>query len=129
MINYKFSNIKRFRCIFIIIDNFSKYLWALLLKNIHSQTITEEFSSILTTLKRSPLKIESDRGSEFYNSFFQKFLKSKNIQHHSRFADKGPSLAERVKRTITNLLKKPVFEKGNADWVSELLSVNKKYYN
>ena len=36
MIDYKTSNNKRFRYIFIIIDNFSKYLWAIPLKNKHS---------------------------------------------------------------------------------------------
>ena len=129
MIDYKTSNNKGYRYIFIIIDNFSKYLWAIRLKNKYSKTITDEFSNILTTSKRRPLKIESDRGAEFYNSIFQNFLRSKSIQHYSRFTDKGPSIAERVIRTIRNLLKKPVFERGNADWLSELPSVVKQYNN
>ena len=33
IIDYKISNIKGFGCIFVIIDNYSKYLWAGLLKN------------------------------------------------------------------------------------------------
>ena len=43
MIDYKISNNKGYRYIFIIIDNFSKYLWAIPLKNKYSQTITNEF--------------------------------------------------------------------------------------
>ena len=129
MIDYKISNIKGFRYIFIVIDDFSKYLWARPLKNKYSQTITNEFSNILTTSKRKLLKIESDRGAEFYNSIFQNFLRSKNIHHYSRFTDKGSSIAERVIRTVRNLLKKPVFERGKADWLSELPSVIKKYNN
>ena len=127
--DYKTSNNKGFRYIFIVIDDFSKYLWAIPLKNKYSQTITNEFSNILTTSNRKPIKIESDRGSEFYNSIFQNFLKSKNIQHYSRYTDKGPTIAERVIRTIRKLLKKPVCEKGNANWISELPSVVKKYNN
>ena len=127
--DYKISNNKGYRYIFIIIDNFSKFLWAIPLKNKYSQTITNKFSNILSTSKRKPIKVESDRGSEFYNSIFQNFLKSKNIQHYSRFTEKGPSIAERVIRTVRNLLKKPVFEKGKADWVSELPSVIKQYNN
>ena len=99
------------------------------MKNKYSQTITNEFSNILTTSKRKPLKIESDRGTEFYNSIFQNLLKAKNIQHYSRFTDKGPSIAERVIRTVRSLLKKPVFLTGNADWLSELPSVIKQYNN
>ena len=129
MIDYKTSNNKGFRYIFIIIDNFSKFLWAIPLKNKYSQTITNEFSNILSTSKRKPIKIESDRGTEFYNSIFQNFLKSKNIQHYSRYTDKGPSIAERVIRTLRNLLKKPVFLAGNADWLGELPSVIKQYNN
>ena len=129
MIDYKISNNQGYRYIFIVIDNFSKYLFAIPLKNKYSQTITNEFSNILTKSKRKPLKIESDRGTEFYNSIFQNFLKSKSIHHYSRYTDKGPSIAERVIRTIRNLLKKPVFEKGNANWISELPSVVKKYNN
>ena len=112
MIDYKISNNKGYRYIFVIIDNFSKYLLAICLKNKYSQTITNEFSNILTKSKRKPLKLESDRGSEWYNSIFQNFLKAKIIQHYSRFTDKGPSIAERVILTVRNLLKKPVFEKG-----------------
>ena len=104
-------------------------MWAIPLKNKYSQTITSEFSNILSTSKRKPIKIESDSGSEFYNSIFQNFLKSKNIQHYSRFTDKGPSIAERVIRTVRNLLKKPIFLAGNSDWLSELPSVIKKYNN
>ena len=110
MIDYKISNNKCFRYIFIVIDNFSKYLWAIPLKNKYSQTITNDFSSILTKSKQKPLKIESDRGSEFYNSIFQNFLKSKSIHHYSRYTDKGPSKAERVIRTLRNFLKSFLYQ-------------------
>ena len=113
------SKNKGFRFIFIKIDNFSKYLWAIPLKNKNSQTITQEFSKNVTTSKRSPLKMES----------FKFFLKNKIIHHYSRFTDKRPSIAEQVIRTVRNLLKKPVSEKANADWLSELPSVVKKYNN
>ena len=106
MIDYKLSNNKGYRYIFVVIDNFSKFLRCIPLKNKYSQTIKNEFSNILTTSKRKPLKIESDRGTEFYNSIFQTFLKSRNIHHFSRFTDKGPSIVEVGIRTIRNLLKK-----------------------
>ena len=84
MIDNKISNNKGYRYIFIIFDNFSKYSWAIPLKNKYNQTITIEFSNISTTSKRKPLKIESDRGTEFYYSIFQISLRSKNIHHYSR---------------------------------------------
>ena len=83
----------------------------------------------MTTSKRSPRKIESDRETEFYSSIFQNLLKSKNIQHYSRFTDKGSSISERGIKTMRNLLKKPVFSAGKTDWISELPSVIKQYNN
>ena len=123
--DYKTSNNKRFGYIFVVIDNFSKYTWCILLKTKNSQTITKEISNISTTSKRKP---ECNRIAEL-NSIFQNFLKIKNIQHYARFIDKGPSIAERVITTIRNLLKKPVFLAENADWLSKLPSVIKKYNN
>ena len=129
MIHYKISNNKDYRYIFIIIDNYSKYVWATPLKNKNSKTITDEFSNVLSKSKQRPIKLESDRGSEWYNSIFQNFLRSKNIHHYSRFTDKGPAIAERVIRTVRNLLKKLVFLPGNADWLSELPPVIKQSNN
>ena len=56
-------------------------------------------------------------------------METKNIHHYSRYTDNGASIAERVVRSIRSLLKKPVFEKGKADWLSELQSVVKQYNN
>ena len=87
MIDYKISHNKGFRYIFVRLDNFSKHLCAIPLKNKNSQTMTEEFSNILTTSKRSPLKLESDRSKECYKSICRNFLKIKKIHHYSRFTD------------------------------------------
>ena len=102
-------------------------MWCVLPKKENSQAIKNEFSNILATSKRSPLKIESDRGAGFYISVFQNFLRSYNLHQFSRFTDKGPSIAERVIRRIRSLFKKPLFLAGEASWINELLSVIKKY--
>ena len=74
MIQYKTSNNKRYRYIFIIIDNFSKYLWAKRLKNNCSKRTTHEFSNILSTSQRSPVKIEA---RNFIILFLRTFCKLK----------------------------------------------------
>ena len=56
MIDYKISNNKGFRYIFVKFDNFIEYLWAIPLKNKNSKTMTGEVSIILPTSKRSPIK-------------------------------------------------------------------------
>ena len=124
--DYKNSNNKGFRYIFVVKDKFSKSLWCVPLRNKNSQTKPVEFAIILSTSKRSPLKLESDRGAEFYTSLFQNLSKSKKLYHYSGFRDKRPSIAERFIRTVRSLLKKPVFEKGKAGWLSVLPSVMRK---
>ena len=74
MIDYKTSNNKGFRYIFVITDNFSKYIWCIPLGNKYSQTKSQEFANILTTSQtsqRKSLNIESDREAEFYNRIIQ----------------------------------------------------------
>ena len=79
LIDYKISNNKGFGYVFIIIDNYSKILWAIPLKNQKSQTITNEFSYTLSTSKGGLPKLGSDRGAEWYNSIFENFLKTKKV--------------------------------------------------
>ena len=67
---------------FIIFDNFSNKTWCvpLMIKNV--QTITDDTSKSLTKSKRSRIKIQSDRGKDFYKSIFQKIEKYINITTH-----------------------------------------------
>ena len=62
MVDYKNSNNKGFRYIIVIFDIFSKCNWAILLKNKNSKTIKKEISNGPTKSKRSPVKLQSDRG-------------------------------------------------------------------
>ena len=71
MVDYKTLNNKGYTIIFIIIDNMSEYLWAKPFKNKYSKTITDEFSKMLSSSKRSPVKIESHRGTDFFIVFFR----------------------------------------------------------
>ena len=61
MIDYKTSNSREYRYIFIINDNFSKYTWAIPLKSKNSKTETENFPNIFTSSKRFPIKFAKDR--------------------------------------------------------------------
>ena len=67
MSDYGISKNKGYRYI-LVIDNFSKYTWCIPLKNEYGQTIRDEFSNIISAIKRKPNKIESDRGREVYNN-------------------------------------------------------------
>ena len=94
-----------------------------------TQTIKESFENILINSKRKLNLIESDRGKEFYNNIFQDFLNKNNIKLYSRNTFLGAVFAERFNRTIRDLLKRPVFEKSDANWIDILPKITKQYNN
>ena len=79
--------------------------------------------------KRKPNLIEADRGKEFYNNIFQDFLNKNNIKLYSRNTLYGAVFAERFNRTIRELLKRPVFERGESNWIDILPTKTKQYNN
>ena len=76
----KTSNNKGIRYIFVTFHKFSKYLWAKPPKK-NSQTKTQKFSNIPTTSKRSPVKLENDRGAEFFIIVISKFFYEVKMYH------------------------------------------------
>ena len=116
-----------YRYVLVVIDNFSKYGWTVHLKNKNSQTIKDSFENIIISSKRKPNLIESDRGKEFYNNIFQDFLNKNDIKLYSRNSSYGAVFAQRFNRTIRDLLKKPVFEKCDGNWIDILPTITKQY--
>ena len=127
--DYGPENNRGYRYVLVAIDNFSKFGWTIPLKNKNAQTIKDSFENILMNSKRKPNLIETDRGKEFYNNVFQDFLNKNNIKLHSRNSSYGAVFAERFNRTIRNLLKRPVFERGDGKWVDILPAITKQYNN
>ena len=127
--DYGPENNRGYRYVLVIIDNFSKFGWTIPLKNKNAQTLKDSFENILITSKRKPNLIETDRGKEFYNNIFQDFLNKNNIKLYSRNSSYGVVFAERFNRTIRDLLKKIVFENGDANWIDVLQTITKQYNN
>ena len=127
--DYGPENNKGYRYVLVIIDNFSKFGWTIPLKKKNAQTIKDSFENILINSKRKPSLIETDRGKEFYNNIFQDFLNKNNIKLYSRSTSLGAVFAERFNRTIRDLLKRPVFEKGDGNWIDVLSTITKQYNN
>ena len=125
--DYGPENNRGYRYILFIIDDFSKFGWTIPLKNKNAHTIKDSFENILISSKRKPNLIETDRGKEFYNNIFHDFLNKNNIKLYSRNSSYGAVFAERFNRTIRDLLKKPVFEKGDGNWIDVLQTITKQY--
>ena len=129
MDDYGVKNNRGYKYILTVIDNFSKFGWTVPLKNKFAKTVTEEFSNIINNSKRKPELLETDDAKIFTNKMFIDFLKLNDIKRYSRYTSKGAVFAERFNRTIRDLLKKPVFEKGNANLIDEFSTITTKYNN
>ena len=127
--DYGPENNRGYRYVLVTIDNFSKFGWTVPLKNKNAITIKDSFENILISSKRKPNLIETDRGKEFYNNIFQDFLNKNDIKLYSRNTSLGAVFAERFNRTIRDLLKKVVFERGDANWIDVLPAITKQYNN
>ena len=64
------------------------------------------FQKISKDSSRKPSKILVDKGSEFYNSHFKKWLKDNNIEMYSTCNEGKSVVAERFIRTLKNKIYK-----------------------
>ena len=120
---------KNYKFIFTIIDNHTKYAWAIPLKDKSGKSTTTAIKSLIEKTKRKPDKIWSDRGKEFYNKTFLDFLKQNEIQIYSTNSDLKAVFVERFNRTLLDLIKKPMYIEGKACWLNHLDTAMEKYNN
>ena len=88
------------------IDLFSKYAFVVPLKDKKGTTIANAFQSILDNSKRKPNNIWTDQGSEFYNTYFKKWLKGNNTKMYSTHNEGKSVIAKKSIRTLKNKIYK-----------------------
>ena len=72
------------------------------LKDKKGISIVNAFQKILKESERKPNKIWVDKGSEFYNNSFKKWLKDNDIEMYSIHNEGKSVVAERFIRTLKN---------------------------
>ena len=120
---------KNYKFIFTIIDNHTKYAWAIPLKDKSGKSTSTALKSLIEKAKRKPHKIWSGRGKEFYNKTFLDFLKEQNIHIYSTLSDLKAVFVERFNRTLLHLIKEPMYIEGKACWLNHLDAALEKYNN
>ena len=91
---------KGFRFLLCVIDIYSKYAWVVPLKDKKGVSIVNTFQNISKKSNTKPNKIWVDKGSEFYNCHFKKWLKDNNTEMYSTHNEGKSVVAERFIRTI-----------------------------
>ena len=103
-----------YRYLLTVVDVLSKYAWVEPVKSKTGKDVTAAFEKILRRSHgRSPRRLQTDDGKEFYNKTFQALMKRKDIDHFSTSGDTKTSVIERFNRkqrmyryfTVKNTLK------------------------
>ena len=97
---------KGIKYLLCVIDLFSKYAFVVPLKDKKGISIVNAFQSILNESKRKPNKIWVDKGSEFYNASFKKWLQDNDTIMYSTNNEGKSVVAERFIRTLKSKIYK-----------------------
>ena len=114
-----------YKYILTVIDLYTRYAWAIPLKDKTSNTVTHAFQS----LRKLPKKLWTDKGKEFYNKVFQSFLKHNNVMLYSTFNEGKAVVVERFNRTLKDMMWKKFTVQDNQKWVQLLPELVDKYNN
>ena len=99
------------------------------MKNKKGVTITNTFQKILDKSGRKPNKIWVDKGSEFYNSFFKKWLKHNNNEMYSIHSEEKSVDAERFIRALKTKMYKCMTEISKSVYIDKLDDIVNQYNN
>ena len=109
-----------------VVDILSKFAWVVPLKN---KTGTEQKRGFDFILRQGtqPLRLQTDKGSEFYNKTFQDYLKQKGITHLSTESDTKASVGERFNRFIKQRLYRALTANNTLKYLDFLPGLVKGY--
>ena len=120
---------KGFRFLLCVIDIFSKYAWVVPLKDKKGVSIVDAFQKILDDSNRKPNKIWVDKGSEFYNDSFKKWLKDNDIEMYSIHNEGKSVVAERFIRTLKTKIYKYMTSVSKNVYIDKLDDIVGEYNN
>ena len=120
---------KGIRFLLCVIDIFSKYAWVVPLKDEKGASIVDAFQKILKESDRKPNKIWVDKGSEFYNNSFKKWLKDNDIEMYSIHNEGKSVVAERFIRTLKTKIYKYMTSISKNVYIDKLDDMVNEYNN
>src|SRR5271156_6056156 len=120
---------KTYHYILTVIDVFSKYAWAIPLKNKTAQTIIDAFKLIFKESTRHCIKLWTDLGSEFTNKACKTFCSENEIEPYQTFDEGKAVVIERFNRTLKEKMWLQFTINGNQNWVQILPKLLNDYNN
>ena len=112
----------------MIIDVFSKYGWAILLKTKTGLEVTKAFQNLWGS-QAPPHKLWRDKGKEFYNRPMKELLKKNNVDLYSTENEEKSSVLERWNRTIKRNMWIYFTANNKMKYIDVLPEIIEKYNN
>ena len=109
-----------------VVDFLSKYAWVVPMKNKTGAEQKRAFESILKE-GRKPLRLQTDKGSEFYNKSFQDYLAQQKITHFNTQSDTKASVVERFNKTLKQRLYRALTANATLKYLDFLPKLVKGY--
>ena len=125
--NAIFRQNSHYKYILVCIDVLSRYAWTRPLKSKTGVAVVRAFNSIIQQSGRQPVKIMSDRGTEYWNRNFQDFCRRNGIIHYSTNSKFKAAIAERFNQTILGKIYKYFTWKNTKRWVDKLQDFTDSY--
>ena len=116
---------KGIRFLLCLIDIFIKYAWVVPLKDKKGISIVKTFQIIL----KQSNKIWIDKGSEFYNAYFKKWLQDNDIVMYSAHNEGKSVVAERFIRTLKSKISKYMTSISKNVYIDKLDDIVDEYNN
>ena len=117
-----------YRYLLTCIDVFSKYARVEPLKNKSGRTLTTAFAKMLAEQQCNLL--QTDKGTEFLNSSFQKLLRDRNIRHYtSENDDIKAAVVERFNRTLKSVMWRYLTHTSSGRYIDVLPQLVSSYNN
>ena len=111
---------------FTVIDVFSKYAWAVPVKQKTGSDVAAAMKSILQQ-GHKPTNLQTDRDKEFYNATFQSLLQRINL--YSTYSNLKAYICERFNRTPKQKMWMQFSLRGKYKWLDILSNLLKEYNN
>ena len=117
-----------------VIDVFSKYAWAVPLKNKTGESVTDAFNKIVSgkgrvSEGRMPQNLWVDEGKEFYNKTFQSFLNKNKINMYHTFNEGKAVVIERFNRSLKRIMWKYFTANNTYTYLNDLPKMLEQYNN
>lgn len=117
-----------YKFLLVLIDIFSRYLFIIPLRNKHHQNIIDGLKSVFQT-ERKPHTLRTDKGSEFKNRWVKTYLKKEGINVIYTQNETKANYAERVIRTMKNLMYRYFMKNRTYRFVNVLQDLVESYNN